>query len=85
MSPGLYPIQSYICDLLSVVLRCTSFSPLCISSHQWVGLAQCSKSISLEEHFRCKLLILRLLRQILPCLKSSNSGRKKVCIHIFYY
>ncbi|XP_025408544.1 probable E3 ubiquitin-protein ligase HERC1 isoform X2 [Sipha flava] len=77
-----YPVQSYICDLLSFVLQCTSFSPLCISSIQWtetlLRLAQCSKTILLAEHFRCKLLILRLLRQILPHLKLSSSGRKKI-------
>lgn len=33
----------------------------------------------LAEHFRCKLLILRLLHQTLPYLQSSNTGRKKVC------
>lgn len=81
-SPDSYPVQSYICDLLSFVLQCTSFSPLCICSHQWtetlLRLAQCSKTMLLAEHFRCKLLILRLLRQILPYLKSSSSGRKKV-------
>lgn len=84
-----YPVQSYICDLLSFVLQCTSFSPLCICSHQWTDtllkLAQCSKTMLLTEHFRCKLLILRLLRQILPHLKLSNSGRKKVCTQVFYY
>lgn len=84
-SPDSYPVQSYICDLLSFVLQCTSFSPLCICSHQWtetlLRLAQCSKTMLLPEHFRCKLLILRLLRQILPYLKSSKCGdRKKVCI-----
>ncbi|XP_027837521.2 probable E3 ubiquitin-protein ligase HERC1 [Aphis gossypii] len=86
-SPESYPVQSYICDLLSFVLQCTSFSPLCISSHQWtetlLRLAQCSSTMFLAEHFRCKLLILRLLRQILPYLKSSNTGRKKIVKTLF--
>lgn len=60
---------------------------MCISSHQWIEtllqLAQCSKTMLLAEHFRCKLLILRLLRQTLPYLQSSNTGRKKVCNKIF--
>ncbi|VVC31643.1 Hypothetical protein CINCED_3A017272 [Cinara cedri] len=82
-----YPVQSYICDLLSFVLQCTSFSPMCISSHQWIEtllqLAQCSNTMLLAEHFRCKLLILRLLRQTLPYLQSSNTGRKKIVKTLF--
>lgn len=86
-SPDTYPVQNYICDLLSFVLQCTSFSPLCITSRQWsetlLKLAECSKTMLLTEHFRCKLLILRLLRQILPHVKLSNNGRKTVCIQIY--
>lgn len=81
-----YPVQNYICDLLSFVLQCTSFSPLGISSQEWcetlLSLAQCPKIMLLADNFRCKLLILRLLRQILPNINSTSSDRKKVCILI---
>lgn len=77
-----FPAQNYICDLLSFVLQCTSFSPTCISSHEWTEtllyLADCFKIMLLPELFRCKLLILRLLCQILPNLQSNSNTRKKV-------